>query len=109
MYRGDADADVRIVVWLYLYDVRVLDHGIGTDRCDRAGNGSVDGGSCSCADVDGTGLGPTPPRGVHDVVVNPLRCLSSEDKPEDHVGREVLAPRLHLGEALPLGVIADSG
>src|SRR5687768_14470447 len=109
MHQGDADADVWIVVWLYLYDVRVLDHRIRTDRRYGAGYRGVDGGPRRCADVDGSGLGPAPSRGVHDVVVNPLRCLSSEEESEDHVGREVLAPRLHFGEALPLGMVADSG
>src|SRR5215211_2089925 len=108
-HQGDANADVRISVWSYLYDVSVLNHGVGTDRRDRTCYRGVDGGPCRCADVDGTGLGPTPPRGVHHVVVNPLRCLSSGEKPEDHVGREVLAPRLHCGEALALGMVAKPG
>src|ERR687890_700871 len=59
-HQGDADADVRIGVRFYLYDVRVLDHGVGTDRSDRAGHGGVDGGARRRADVDGAGLATLP-------------------------------------------------
>src|SRR5215203_1762672 len=60
LHEGDVDANVR---------VGVLDHGVGADGRDGAGYGSVDGGSCGGAHIEGAGLGAFPSRGVHYVVV----------------------------------------
>src|SRR5215211_2767364 len=85
-HQGDTDTDVRICFRFYLYDVRVLDHRVGTDRGDGARHGGVDGGTRRCADVDSTGLGSIPPCGVHDVVVDPLGRLSLGEEADESVG-----------------------
>src|SRR5215203_1050390 len=108
-HQGDTDTDVRVGFRSYLYNVRVLDHRIGTDRGDRACHGGVDGGTRRCADVDGTGLGSIPSCRVHNVVVDPLGRLSPGEEADERVGREVLAPRFHRGEALALGMVAEPG
>src|ERR671921_280263 len=108
-HQGDTDTDVRIGFRSYLYDVRVLDHRVGTDRGYRACHGGVDGGTRRCADVDGTGLGSISSCVVHDVVVDPLWRLSLGEEADERVGREVLAPWFHRGEALALGMVAEPG
>lgn len=61
-HQGDVDADVRVGVRLYLDNVGVLDHGVGTDGRNGTGHRGIDGGTLHGADVEGAGLGSSFPR-----------------------------------------------